>query len=107
MCPSEVSDVEDAIWQAYEEEGVTVWGIAAQEPVDAVAGFGERQGLTYPLLLDPKGEIISIYSQHAAFESAAFPQDWVVGSDGRILYVNNVYDPEAIREVIEADLAAP
>jgi hypothetical protein len=32
------------------------------------------------------------------------PQNWIIGSDGRIAYVANIYDPEAIRAVLDAEL---
>ena len=35
---------------------------------------------------------------------AAFPQDWIIGSDGRVAYVNNAYEPDEMIDVIEREL---
>jgi hypothetical protein len=39
-----------------------------------------------------------------AFPSAAFPQDWIVGPDGRIIYENNGFEPDEMRYVLEQAL---
>ena len=36
-----------------------------------------------------------------AFPTAAYPQDWIVGPDGTILYVNNGFEPDEMRFVLE------
>jgi hypothetical protein len=40
----------------------------------------------------------------SAFPSAAFPQDWIVGPDGRIVYENNGFEPDEMRYVLEQTL---
>jgi hypothetical protein len=57
-----------------------------------------------PILWDEGGEVHSRYAQEAAFDGANYPQNWIIGSDGRIAYVANIYDPEAIRAVLDAEL---
>lgn len=46
-----------------------------------------------------------LYPVAEAFPSAAYPQIWVVGTDGNIAYVANLLDYDAITAVIEAELA--
>jgi len=40
-----------------------------------------------------------------AFMSAAYPQDWIVGVDGKIAYANNAFEPDEMRAVIERELS--
>ncbi len=40
----------------------------------------------------------------SAFSTAAFPQDWVVGTDIRIVYANNTFEPDEMRAIIEREL---
>lgn len=40
-----------------------------------------------------------------SFPSGAYPQQWIVGTDGVIEYYANEYEEEALRALIEAELA--
>ena len=105
MCPSEVSDVEHSLWQAYKDDGVVVWGVAAaREPLDDVVTFAEQYGLTFPILHDETGKIGEQYAQELAFPTAAFPQDWVIGVDGTVVYANNGFELDAMVTAIEGEL---
>ena len=37
--------------------------------------------------------------------NSAYPQDWIVGVDGTIVYVNTQYEPDEMAQIIEAELA--
>lgn len=82
-----------------------VFGIASNEPDDTVRSFAERQGLTYPILLDRDGQVNRQYAQEMAFPSAAYPQDWVVGTDGVVVYANNGFELDAMVTAIDNELA--
>jgi peroxiredoxin len=60
--------------------------------------------IAYPILIDEGGVVHSGYSMLSAFSTAAFPQDWVVGTDGRIVYANNTFEPDEMRAIIEREL---
>lgn len=60
--------------------------------------------MTYPILVDNQN-VSSAYSILSAFETAAYPQDWVIGVDGKVAYVNNGYEPDEMIAVIEEQLA--
>ena len=83
---------------------MVVWGIASQEPSDTVESYVDNLGLTYPILLDEDGGVNATYQQTAAFPSAAYPQDWLIGTDGVIIYVNNGFEVDAIITAIEQEL---
>lgn len=104
MCASEVSDIEHSLWQEYQDDGLEVWGIASQEPADTVERYVDNLGLTFPILLDEDGSLIETYRQVAAFPSTAYPQDWLVGTDGIIIYVNNSFELDAIVSAVENEL---
>ena len=104
MCPSEVSDIEHSIWQAYEDQGVIVWGITSSETQSTVENFRDQMGLTFPILLDTDGSVNTEYLQVLAFESAAYPQDWVIGTDGVVVYRNNGFELDAMITAIESQL---
>ena len=83
---------------------MVVWGIATHEPEDTVRRYTEELGLTFPILLDVDGSVHTQYDQQFPFPTGAYPQDWVVGTDGVILYVNNTFEVDEILAVIEGEL---
>lgn len=92
------------MWRAYRERGVRVWGITSQEDASVVQTFVDQYGMTFPVLLDADGSVGRDYRQDPAFPSAAYPQDWVIGTDGRVAYVNNGFELDAMQTAIENEL---
>ncbi len=92
------------IWEQYEADGVVVWGIATQESADRVRLYTESLGVDFPVLLDTTGEVDRLYDLTFAFPTGAYPQDFVVGSDGRIVYASNEPDVEAIEAAVVVEL---
>jgi len=82
-----------------------VWGVATEEDEALLREYAGAFGLTYPILVDADGSVVETYFQHFAFASAAYPQDWIVGTDGDIVYVNNGFELDAMVAVIESELA--
>lgn len=60
----------------------TILAVDMGEDPDAVRGFLERldTAITFPILLDPEGEIMGTWN------IAAFPTSFVIGPDGTIEY---------------------
>jgi len=92
------------IWREYQEAGLQVWGIASNEPTNVLMNFRENLGITFPILEDPDGSVFAQYSMSMGLPTAAYPQDWIVGSDGKVAYINNHYEPAQIISVIESEL---
>lgn len=105
MCPSEVSDIEQEIWQAYRDRGVVVWGIASQDDRAQVQAFKSQMGLTFPVLFDGSGAVLDQYGRLRHGFGTIYPQDYIVGIDGKVAYVNAGYAPDEMVQVIEAELA--
>ena len=82
-----------------------VWGIggAKSDTSAKLKAFKEQMGLTYPILYDEGTKVLAKYA--IAKKNSPYPQDWIIGVDGRIRYFNNAYDVQAMEEVIEAELA--
>jgi peroxiredoxin len=93
-----------SIWQTYREAGLIVWGIATFDDDETVVAFTEQMGLTFPVLLDPDGKVYNQYSQNTAFPNTVFPQDWLIGVDGSVIYFSNSYDVQALKAIIETEL---
>lgn len=93
------------MWEAHQAEGAVVWGIASRENPDQVRAWADALGLTFPILMDNDGAVDALYDLEFAFPTGAYPQDFVVGTDGRIVYASNEPDVEAIEAVVLSELA--
>src|SRR5713226_10114563 len=58
-------------------QGLSVIGINAREGTAAIRGYAKELGLTFPLVLDPRGEI------NAAYGVIGLPTTFLIGRDGR------------------------
>ena len=96
--------MQDRIWEAHGPDGAVVWGIATREEASRVRAYADSLGITYPVLLDTTGEVDRLYDLAFAFPTGAYPQDFVVGADGRIVYASNEPDVEAIEAAVVAEL---
>ena len=83
---------------------MVVWGVGTSTPEGAISDFADYMGLTFPVLLDPNGSLGDDYTLGMAFPSAAFPQDWVIGTDGNIVYGNNHFELDEMIAAIESEL---
>lgn len=78
-----------------------MWGIASDDDPEDLRRYADALGLSFPILLDEAGMVHNQYAIASAFPSAAYPQDWIVGPDGRIAYSNNAFEPDEIRLVLD------
>lgn len=58
-------------------QGLTVLGINARQGTSAIQTYAKKIGLTFPLVLDPKGEINSLYGV------VGLPTTFLIRRDGR------------------------
>jgi len=105
VCASEVSDIEASVWQRWRDEGLVVWGVGGlRDDAESLATFADQLGLTYPVLFDADGAVYDAYTQQTAFTQTIYPQEWIIGADGRVAYVSNGYAHDEVAAVIEAEL---
>jgi peroxiredoxin len=85
-CQIEAPQLEDSIWQAYMNQGVTVLGVDLQESAGAVFQFRQQYNLTYPMVLDVNGAVFSAYG------FTIIPSNVLIGRDGRIVWIEEGFD---------------
>lgn len=96
--------MQQRVWEEHQADGALVWGIATGEDAGVVRAYTERLGVDFPVLLDTTGEVYRLYDLAFAFPTGAYPQDFVVGTDGRIVYASNQPDVEAIEAAVQREL---
>ncbi len=67
----------ERLHQDFAAQGLTVLGINFQEAAPIVQRYDKQRGLTFPLVLDPTGEITRSYGV------IGIPSTFLVGRDGR------------------------
>jgi peroxiredoxin len=100
-----LADIEDAIWKKYKNRGLVLWAIGGDsEGHEELLLFKHQMGLTYPILYDDQMAIqFEFYKTELALWSP-YPQDFVIGVDGTIRYVNNKVDSQELIMVIEEEI---
>jgi len=93
------------IWQEYQDRGVVVWGIGSEDTQEILRNFRDQMGLTFPILFDDGAQVQSQYNPGSVPTNSVYPQDWIIGVDGTVVYVNTVYEPEEMRAILETELA--
>jgi cytochrome c biogenesis protein CcmG/thiol:disulfide interchange protein DsbE len=68
-----------AAWEEWQDEGVVVLGINAQDFVGDARKFVDRYGLTYPNVHDGPGSTLG------RFGVTGFPETWFVDREGRLV----------------------
>lgn len=69
-------------YQEYGGSNFTVLAINLGEPLDEVGAFVDELGLTFPVLLDPEGEISQLY------RVIGYPSSIVIDPEGRIAKIH-------------------
>ncbi len=85
---------------------MVIWAIGPDDELSKLSAYAEQLGLTYPVLYDPEGiEAHSQYVINSTTTNSVFPQDWIIGVDGKVRYVSTAYEPSHMIAVLEEELA--
>ncbi len=77
-CKDEAPELQ-AAWERYQDDGVVVVGLDAQDFRSDARGFIDRFGLTYPNVHDGQGSTLD------RFGVTGFPETWFIDENGRIV----------------------
>lgn len=79
-CRAEMPDMQ----KLYDNEDIEILAVNltdTEKSEDGVATFVEEMGLTFPVLMDPKGDISSAYNVKA------YPTSYMIDAEGKISYI--------------------
>lgn len=77
-CREEMPSME-RLWQRFKEEDFVILAVDLRESRDEVVSFMNEYGLTFPVLLDSKGEVGSMFGVRA------IPTTYLLDSEGKIV----------------------
>ncbi len=109
-CTAEACSFRDH-WDAFEAAGAQVLGVS-MDPVADNEAFAEAEGLPFPVLSDPSGEVPKAYDSFATVEhegqllEIAARNTFLIGPDGTVERVYEDVSPEAHAAEILEDLGA-
>lgn len=97
VCRREMPEIEKQIWQRWKDNpNFALLGVDRDEPDSTVVAFAEKTGVTYPIALDPAGEIFCRY----AHRLAGITRNVIVDRDGRIVMMTRLYDEEEFARMV-------
>jgi peroxiredoxin len=99
VCRKEMPFIETEIWQTLKGKDFVLVGIDRDEPIEKVKEFTQQTQITYPLGLDPGGEIFAKYAQ----KESGVTRNIIVNRQGQIIYLTRLFNREefdAMKKVI-------
>ena len=97
VCRKEMPFLEEEVWQKYKDEDFMLIGVDYDEPIDKVIAFTEKMQTTYPMALDPDGEIFLKFSH----KNSGVTRNVVIDKDGKIAYLTRLFDREEFDKMKE------
>ena len=96
VCRKEMPHIEADIWKKYKDNSnFALYGIDLDEPKETVEKFAKQIPVTYPLALDPKGEIFYTFAE----KNAGVTRNVIVDKTGKIVYMTRLYKEEEFEEM--------
>ena len=98
VCRREMPHIESEIWQKHKDNpDFALYGIDLKEPEETVIGFRKQMGITYPLALDPDGEIFYSF----AAQGAGVTRNVILDKSGKIVFMTRLFKEEEFNEMKE------
>lgn len=99
VCRKEMPFIEKDIWEKHKSNpNFALFGIDREEPLETVTKFIESTGVTYPIGLDPKGDIFAEYAQRGA----GITRNVLIDSEGKIVMLTRLFNEEEFNGLVEA-----
>ncbi|MBW6534609.1 MAG: TlpA family protein disulfide reductase [Mariniphaga sp.] len=98
VCRREMPHIEKEIWQKHKNNSdFGLIGIDMDEPLKTVKKFAADMKITYPLALDPGGEIFYTF----AAKGAGVTRNVIIDRSGKIVYMTRLFKVEEFNEMVE------
>jgi len=95
-CQIESPMLEDSIWQAYKDKGLTIIGLDFQEETALLIEFIAEYQLTYPMLRDTAGQVFNAYGLRG------FPTNFIINREGTIAYFEEGFNIPVMQHKVDS-----
>lgn len=97
VCRREMPYIEKDIWQKHKDNSdFALYGIDRDEPAETVLKFAQATGVTYPIGLDPDGDIFGLYAD----KKAGITRNIIIGKDGKIVMLTRLFKMDEFNEMV-------
>lgn len=98
VCRKEMPHIEKDIWLKHKNNtNFALYGIDLDEPLEKVIKFGKDVRITYPLALDPGGQIFYTFAE----KGAGVTRNVIIDKDGKIVFMTRLFKEEEFNEMIK------
>lgn len=98
VCRKEMPHIEKDIWLKHKNNPkFALYGIDLDEPLDKLIKFGKDVGITYPLALDPGGQIFYTFAE----KGAGVTRNVIIDKDGKIIFMTRLFKEEEFNEMVK------
>ncbi len=95
VCRKEMPFLEEEVWQKHKDDDFIFIGVDYDESAEKVVAFKEKMKITYPMALDPNGEIFLKFS----YKNTGVTRNVIIDRDGKIAYLTRLFDREEFDEM--------
>lgn len=95
-CREEFKRMQKDVVDRFKDKDFQLLAISRGEKKATVDQFRDKQGYTFPMGLDPTQEIYKKYA------SNYIPRNFIVGKDGKVIYVSVGYSPDEFENMLKA-----
>ncbi len=89
--------IENEIWQPLKDKEFVLVGIDRDEPLDIVLDYTKKVGITYPMALDPGGEIFALYAK----KGSGITRNVIVDQNGKIVCLTRLFNEKEFNSMKE------
>ena len=97
VCRIEMPHLDKDIWQKYKGQDVLIIGVDRDEPLETVLKFKEETKISYPLALDPGGDIFNLF----AAKNSGITRNIVINQTGEIIFLTRLFDEDEYQEMLK------
>lgn len=97
VCRKEMPHIENEIWQILKDKEFVLVGIDRDEPLETIVEYASKVGVTYPMALDPGGEIFALYAK----KGSGITRNVIVDQNGKIVCLTRLYNEEEFNNMKE------
>ena len=90
-------ELESRVWQKFKKHDFLLLGIDIKDPIEKVVPFIKKTGVTYPIGLDPEGEVFSKFT----LEGAGVTRNIVIDKKGKVVFLTRLFEESEFSSMIE------
>lgn len=95
VCRKEMPHLENEVWLPNKEKDFILIGVDYDEPLETVIAFQKQMETTYPMALDPGGNIFAKFAK----KRSGVTRNVVIDKNGKIAFLTRLFDKKEFEEM--------